>query len=296
MRGSYPAQACWRFMMPFALVLGTATASARAATPRTTTPSHGGGTSNAEAKADQARALNEVQAEKLCGTDRRCRIERLKGLNRARRRVQHLREESRALGRAKQLEEEQRRRRVRSYKPYSILQMVSRLGPLAAEFGLGLSERLRLEAKLTLQLGDANLDGGSLSTPLWAELTGTFLPRTNRLSPYVSAGAFIGSAQINPRGFDSDEFFFDDNGGVIGSPEGLKKIGMRIHGVHATIGLDFQAEIGAHLKAGLTYRHAFYVQARRAKGEYDEQLRRQLRRWFKSNNQWDFVFGLGWAF
>ncbi len=231
-----------------------------------------------------------------CGSDRRCRIQRLKRVNRARRKIDNLEAEEAARLLAAKLALKQQDLVVRAHKRYSAQLSISTLGVTSAGVGVALTPHVRLELKLTSQQS-GYLNNGYMSAPLWGEFSTAYMPLKTKLTPFVAVGAFMGSARIERYGSRSvPEFLVDGQNDGSGYAGDVSQTEMRVHGVQLALGIDFQARVGARLQLGLMFRQPIYVQARNGKADYDAALRKDIRRRFKEYNRWDIFLNYGWAF
>ena len=240
--------------------------------------------------------VDDRSAAEACGGDRRCRIERLKRRNRARRYTGMLREEQIARQTQERLEERERAKKHRLVKPLAADLYLTFLGG-----GLGLSythqARWRFESTLTFMFDryiseDVTVGAqtqyfeGSLRLRNFG-FQAAYLLRDGWWSPYVGLGALYSRGSY-------EAYFFDDGFGFGGSDGAQTTVIM--HVVQGSAGFDAQVGFGARARLGLLLRQPIYTQARYSRGNYDETTRALLEGWFQSNQRIGLEFSLGWAF
>ena len=224
-----------------------------------------------------------------CSRDRRCRINRLRRNNNARRYVDMTQQEAYVM-------QYQRR-----YKETVISDIYRLVDPITAEFilqmnnpalGAGLIAGYTFSGKFRLEVGwsyaddyvyldnfeedlflDGNIDMSSFS------LVGTYMFKTSWWSPYLSAGLIYATGEFGS--FDN----FSSSG-----------LSVLFHALHAAAGVDFQSSFGLRGRLGLVYRYPVYVRAAFGPGQYDETTREGLRAWYSQDMSILPEFSFGWAF
>ncbi|MCG8416685.1 MAG: hypothetical protein MJE77_01925 [Proteobacteria bacterium] len=233
-------------------------------------------------------------ADKLCGRDRRCRIDRLKRRNQARRRLAILAEEK-ALERQLAATERQRMEATpRRRSPIGIDILVSQWAGLGYAGGYTFFGRLRAEiARLSAddfifghdEATDRFINGQQY-VDYWSGTILYFFGNT-WFSPYLSTGFTYGSGQFYE--------FFDGTDTIPIDAE------VQYHAVQIGGGIDVQRffrylRSGFHARIGIVYRHLLYNQARLEPGVYDQAIEQSLRSWFSGDPNLDLILLFGWSF
>ena len=236
-----------------------------------------------------------LTTEEECDADRRCRIDRLRRKNNARRYQTLLEEEDRALRLQKDVTRRQVEVKPRSARPFAL--------DFYASFGLGvaasylLRERLRVEALATF-IPYAYVDGGSqtvdgVTTYSDGDLSGwnvggavTYLFRTKVWSPYVS-----GAVLFHRGSYYSYSYSFDGFGGDTSSD-----VQSVIHLLEGRFGFDVQFKRGFRTRLGVLYRYPIYTLAKFGPGDYDTTRTEALDSWIKGPRRIAPEFSIGWAF
>lgn len=243
-----------------------------------------------------ANALDVVSANDACGQDRRCRLERLKRKNRARRHARKLEEEQYAESVIEQNRQNRIEDRPRLDRPLVVDVRGSRLGILGLTAGYTLFGKLRPElqfvywnAYVSATFRDDSYSGQQPMTFFMPGLTWFFME--SEFVPYASASFVYATGT-----FDQNTYSF--------SPVGQQQQSVRpaevdteYHAVELQAGVDYQMEKkGAHLRLGLAYRPLIYNQARIDPGTYADQTRGALTNWYKQMVRIDVIVLAGWAF
>lgn len=248
----------------------------------------------AEQRVAQPDPRQDVTTVEECGADRRCRIDRLRRKNEARRYVQMIEEDERARRVQERYAQERREEQPRLVKPLAAEFYVSFLGP-----GLGASYtfngRWRLDATLSFYdqyiYDEVTVEGqtlyveGNLNTRTFAA-AGTYLFRTGWWSPYMTLGAMYSRGGMTPYYYSED--FFDVSDGSDST--------VIMHLLHGSVGFDTQLKLGLRGRLGLALRQAIYTQARYGPGNYDDSTRQMVEGWFRQNQRVGVEFSIGWAF
>jgi opacity protein-like surface antigen len=236
-------------------------------------------------------AQNDQTAAQECGGDRRCRLDRLKRANAARRYAGQLEAERYALSVQRGLDARAAEEILRMQKPISVEFYTSFLGLGLTGGYTFLDGKLRAEGLFSFNseyvYQDVNvsgqeiyLDGNINATSLGANATYMF--NTGWWSPYVTAGAIYSFG-------DFGTYFFDDFSG------GYNDRDMEMHIVQAASGFDVQAPFGLRARLGATLRYPIFVNTTQA-GVLDRNTREALRSWFTENKLLGVEFSAGWAF
>jgi hypothetical protein len=250
-------------------------------------------------------------AEEACGTDRRCRIERLKELNRSRREY-GFREADAAEARRHQQEIESDPDNFRELKPWVGSVEAGRTGP-AVFFGYSPFSWLRLEAlfrwsPVSWQRYGGYTDNGSSESNIDGDLffggTGaSFFPVTigflrGALSPYASAHFLLGYGFASVYAFRSEIITDPNTGEWLGenydSTSG--EVDTRMDMVQLSAGVAWQWKHGLRGHLGFVYREPVYTQASSGTAEYDPLAKELLGDWHADAARFDFTLQVGWAF
>lgn len=232
-------------------------------------------------------------AEEACGDDRRCRLDRLKRKNEARRHADLIDEERYV---QRMLDEREKKRledHPREAAPWSAALRVSRLGPLGLHGGFTIVGRLQPAFEFTwapdLTLwapttAESNGVNGKLAG-FFARAGIAYFLLDDWFSPYLSGGFQIGNGRFEDWNAPWDGF------GGFG-----RRIQARFHAAEVGGGFDMQFKFGLNTRLGLVYRPLVYNQARIGPGQYDPVLRQGLADWYRRGASVDVVWLLGWAF
>lgn len=231
--------------------------------------------------------LDYASADEACGADRRCRIERLKRRNRARRHAAKLEEEKYVEDLLERRRKQFVEQRPRLDNPWTVDYRISRLGAVGLVGGWGVDEHFRFEgqvvhwnASVSVQEDGASLDG---SQPVTFIIPGVFYYFfDDPLSPFVGGSFLYARGKMNTFDFET--------------PSGGRSLGTEYHALSFQTGGDLQVSGGAHVRFGFAYRPLIYNQARYRPGEYDEQARKLLEQWFREMVRIDVVVQAGWSF
>lgn len=228
-------------------------------------------------------------ADEECQQDRRCRLNRLKRQNNARRYVATMDAEERAM-------QYQRTHQDRLYS--DVYRRVSpiNLELLGSFLGTGLTGGYTINGWLRLEGGfqyfysyiDAEipaLNNAYFSSDLDAffyHMQGTYLFRESWWTPYVSAGFIYGSGDF---GYNS----FDGFGG--GS-----NLNLTMHALTASAGMDLQTSFGLRGRLGAVTRLPIYTRVASSPGVYDDLYKAGVEAYFRNEQLIGAEVSLGWAF
>lgn len=240
------------------------------------------------------RVVEDMTAQEACGQDRRCRIERLKRRNRARRHARMLEEERELEAQIDQFQEEELEDYPRLDRPFSADLRFSRFGLLGLSAGYTFFGRLRAELQFAhhpnydvFTTVDSREFSGS-QTMHWVVPGLVYFFTDGVFAPYGGLSFVYGFGSY-------EEFGPTEVGGDDSRPEGA--VDTEYHAVELKSGVDYQMrEMGAHLRFGLAYRPLIYNQARLGPGQYADLTRRAMEDWFGSLAQIDVMILAGWAF
>ena len=237
--------------------------------------------------------VDRWSAEEACGEDRRCRIERLKRKNEARRRVEKLEDEKKFQRMVDNLTDEELEDYPRIDRPWTFDVRTSRQGVLGLAAGYTFFGQLRPELQYVYwnAFVDVTVDqtfiSGSQSMHFLIPGLYYFFLRKGEFTPYAAASFMWASGNYNG-GY---------GGSFGGSGSGPSDFGTEYHALGLQGGLDWQMEDqGAHLRLGLAYRPLLYNQARFGPGNYSDQGRRAMEKWFEQMVRIDVIFMAGWSF
>lgn len=230
-------------------------------------------------------AANTLSAEELCGADRRCRIERLKSDNRARRQQTVFEEERAVQNIVREFHRQEKEATVRTNHPWTIDFLANFLG-WGFSGGYSFSNNLRAEIGFTRNDdymyyydNTTSLSGRHRATFLVAQAV--LIPMESWLTPYLALGFMGGSGT-----FGNDSFY----GGW-----GSSDMDVKYHILHASGGLDAQFDFGLHLRLGFRYGYVLYNQASLGPGLYEPTTRSGLESWMEETLL-SIDFNMGWAF
>ncbi len=242
----------------------------------------------------QGDALQNVTTEEECDMDRRCRINRLKRRNQARRYQTMLEEEQRVMDYQSSVKQKRKDAKPRTAKPLSTEFYVSFGFGFAAAYSL--SDHLRLEGTLTYldSYVDAEtvVDGQTVYSSGYVDGWNaggavTYLMRSSWWTPYVSGAMILHRGNYSSWG-GYDGFGFDFEGS-----SGVQSI---MHLAEARFGFDVQLNFGARARLGVLYRYPIYTQAKTGVASYDDGSREILNEWIKGERRIAPEFSIGWAF
>ncbi|RDV39854.1 hypothetical protein DV096_04630 [Bradymonadaceae bacterium TMQ3] len=226
-------------------------------------------------------------ADRVCGQNRRCRIERLKEHQRSRRHLDIARQQLETRRQAEVILARRKEDIHRVDKPWLAGFTAHFLGTGMLVGRTFLGGHLRAEATarfvnsyLYYQPDDPSLGSidGNQSLIL-GTAQATYLPSSRWLSPYLSAGFSMGSG----------EFYNYSSGGNSDTQ-------VTYHLVSAAVGFEAQFSFGLNARLGVTHGRVLYNQVSYAPGAYDRQARDNLRAYMNSDGLFSFDFTLGWAF
>ncbi len=236
-------------------------------------------------------AQNDRSAASECGGDRRCRLDRLKRANSARRYAGQLEAERYALSVQRGLDMRAAEEILRMQKPATVEFYSSFMGIGASGGYTFLDGTLRAEGLFSFNseyiYEDVNvagqeiyIDGNINAVSIGANAT--YLFNTGWWSPYVTGGAIYSFG-------DFGTYFYDDFGSDFGDRD------MEMHIVQAASGFDVQAGFGLRGRIGATLRYPIFVQTTQG-GVIDKTTREALRSWFTQTKLLGVEFSAGWAF
>ena len=230
-------------------------------------------------------------SDEECSRDRRCRINRMRRQNTARRYVKQTQQEAQVM------------RAQKAYKDDIISDINRLVDPAIAEIVLngdgtaaGLMAGYTFGATWRAEIGwldvsdyaysyddttGASLDGQVSLNAFFLNMT--YLFRDSWWSPYASAGLHYNTG-------DYGSYFFDGFG------ESNSELEVTIHSLHASAGLDFQFGFGLRSRFGIVYRRPVYTRAASAPGTYDDFAKLGLESWYAESMSLVPEFSLGWAF
>lgn len=227
-----------------------------------------------------------------CGADRRCRIARLKRIQKERRRINY-RKESRATEQGKRFAE----RAYLAANPRLAKRMtadirMSRVGFLGLALGYTFSEQIR--GQLAWQYVDINDWNGVDIEANQLGISGEYLITTGKFASFVSGGLSLmeGSlgTQYNYNDYNDE---MQNNGMTFLSYENT--LNGALHFLELGAGLDLQFGNGLHGRIMGAYKYLLYHQAT-INGSHDEKTREELKNTFEDYMKIDIIFQLGYAF
>lgn len=229
-------------------------------------------------------------AEQECQQDRRCRLNRLKRQNNARRYVSTLRAEETAFQFQSTHEQEIANAIVRQASPIHADLTYSFLG-IGLGAGYTVGGRLRLEGGFQylstyIDTTIEELNGTYFSSDMEAyfySFGATYLLRESWWTPYISGGFTYGSG-----GFGYG--YYDDFGG------GSSNLSLTMHILSASAGMDFQTSFGMRGRLGVVTRLPIYTRVASAPGVYDETYKAGVNAYFASDQRIGPEISIGWAF
>lgn len=238
--------------------------------------------------------VDQWSAQEACGEDRRCRIERLKRQNQARRRIEKLEDEKKFQRMVDNMTDEELEDYPRIDRPWTFDIRTSRQGVLGLAAGYTFFGQLRTELHYVYwnSYVDVNVDeqfiSGSQSIHFLIPGLYYFFLRESEFTPYAATTFMWASGSYN--GGFSGGFGGSGNGGV-------GDFDTEYHALGLQGGIDWQMEDqGAHLRLGLAYRPLLYNQARFGPGNYSDQGRRAMEKWFEQMVRIDVILMGGWSF
>ena len=230
-------------------------------------------------------SVDNRNAEDTCGNDRRCRIDRLKRRNNARRKAEVLSEERQVQQMVDAQQAERERDNPRVAAPATLDWRISRLGALGFAGGWTFAGQLRAEGEFVFNESDiyfstSNFFGGidGFQETTFVSARAVYFILDSWFSPYVSAGVKVGWGDFNA---------YDGFGSQLEST---------YHAVEAGLGFDVQFEFGMHSRLGVDFRPLIYSQASSEPGVYNEIAKDGLEDWWADDALIDVVWMIGWAF
>ncbi len=235
----------------------------------------------ADEHADLAAFLDDGGADAACGSDRRCRIQRLRQRNQMRRHYDVAQQQKALEEEIDDLFAEEAKRVERIENPISVAVQYHPFG-WGMVMGYTFDGQLRADFSVVYEDRRISYGGGTNDEPtlsgnhqVWYG-TGhiTYLPSRAWFSPLVSAGFGMGGGEFN-----------DAN-----NP------GVRYHYLTGAVGAEGQFDSGMLVRTSFRYGRLLYNQARRGPGDYDERRRQALREYVNDETMIGFDFAIGWAF
>ncbi|MEM1348109.1 MAG: hypothetical protein AAGI01_06115 [Myxococcota bacterium] len=239
----------------------------------------------------------ETAAEE-CAADRRCRIDRMKRSNTARRRQEYLEAEEQVRRYEESLVREEQARKNRLLKPWATdFYLAFNLnGDAMVGFsgGYAFSPNFRVEGVFAYQSAflsqETTLAGqpvfldGALDL-LYAAPMATYMVTTGWLTPYVSGGLMLGRGRFQTFGG-----FLEEGGGPsFGSGSA------RVHLAHLGLGLDAQFKRGLRAKFGGVVRRPILVTVT-DDGAYSSVSSEAAQEALRQSELIGFELSFGWAF
>lgn len=246
-------------------------------------------------------AVEQMSADEACGGDRRCRIERLKRRNRARRQAQLLEEEREVRSMVERYRGEEIAQYPRIDRPFTADLRMSRFGVLGLAAGYTFFGRLRPELHFAhkpaydvfVEVDNRDFDGTQSVT--WFVPGIVYFFTDGSFAPYAGVSFLFGTGSYEEFGGDIGGGF--EGGGTNSPSRSASEIDTEYHAAEIKAGVDYQMkDMGGHLRFGLAYRPLIYNQARFGPGDYSDATRRAMDKWFGNLAQIDVMFLAGWAF
>lgn len=239
-----------------------------------------------------ALAQEDTSASDECGSDRRCRIARMKRRNEQRRWREMRRADQSAQQFQERKEARERAKVLRRVRPIHASFLATLLGPGAAG-GYMINDNWRVEGRFGGQFptnvdvevnigGTTNYIGGEIEG-VYFGAGGTYMFRKDWWSPYASAEVLYGTGQFDP--YIYDDFGFGGSG----------RTDVEFHIVGASVGFDLQSEFGLRARLGATVRQPIFAIARSGQMK-DTTSTNAVMAWFEQSQRFGFEFGVGWSF
>lgn len=235
--------------------------------------------------------VDDGGADAVCGTNRRCRIQRMASQNRQRRHLQIAEQELETQAQINRLLQRKKESINRLNRPWAAAFQVHPLG-----YGILASRAINAHFhaevstvwhnKYVYFFSDdpqlPSIDGYSQGVFGIGHLT--FLPSKSWFSPLFSAGFGLGRGSFESYSYSSS--------GTISTTSPTTTY----HLVTAAVGADAQLKSGFLLRLAFRHGRILYNQARYSPGIYDLGLRNALRDYMNSEELWGVDFSIGWAF
>jgi len=261
-----------------------------------------------------AQGSSELSAQRACGQDRRCRLERLKRRSQARSatRLQltdRRARESMALINGRKTSELPRVRRPWGVDIFAATELITGLTgrysfnenwQLGLNVGGGdISDSVKqLERTITLELPEPAVS---------AQVEALYLPRAGSSSPFIALGAryLQGLGRIT-----DNQAPLSGGGGLIGlvtdvvnnvtgqaSTQQVSESGeVEMHLLSAKVGYDYQAlGNGFHARIGLSYHYPLFAGHRDSSSGQNLTTRASALEWAKRDLTWDLELSIGWS-
>lgn len=220
-------------------------------------------------------------ADKACGADRRCRIERLKARNRMRRHYLAAEDERLVRDEAAELFEQQEKEHVRERIPWSTAIQHH-------PYGTGISGsytfagHFRTKASIVYDSqrihyspeAEGMADISDRHQAFFTTAHATYLPSRAWFTPLISIGFGMGNGEL----------------GYGQAPD------VRYHYVTAAIGAEAQFNNGFVMRMAYRNGRLLYNQVRHGPGNYDTATRDTMREFMHDEGLGGFDFSMGWAF
>jgi len=239
-----------------------------------------GGSLTCRAGVCQAPSFQEPGgADTVCGADRRCRIERLKRVNAARRQVQVHEEEEIARASIAKAQLKVTGPQVRKEKPITVDWRLSRAGVAGLAAGYSLLPQLKVEAQIFFYSDDFYRNEYYELDLHVFNASAIYFTHAGPLAGYAQAGFVYGSG-----GMATYDFTGTGDRDVV------------LHAFELQAGIDVQSQVGFHTRLGVAYRPNIYRRVTSSPGLYDTQAVEEFDYWYGRNAMIDVVFLIGWAF
>lgn len=218
-------------------------------------------------------------ANDLCGGDRRCRIERLKRTNAARRQLTILSEEETTRRVVEEARQEITGPQPRLDTPLVVDWRISRAGIAGLLVGYGLTPQIAVEGHAFFY-EDYFYEDSSYDVELtFIGASAVLFTNPDQVAGYASIGFNYVFGSALEYGFSS--FFANDT---------------VMHTLELQAGVDVHSNLGFHTRLGAAYRPLLYHRVTTSPGVYNEVAEKDMEGWFTDNAMIDIVFLIGWAF
>ena len=148
---------------------------------------------------------DDQSANDACGTDRRCRINRLKRANAAWRHIDQLNTEKRLKEDLARAQKEKLKEQPRLFKPMVFGLQESRLGPVpGVYFGWTLAGQIRATVDYQFSELDTYTNNGNQFAEIhWLTVAAEYFMFTGAVTPYVRAGFKLGNGTFDSYSSDA---------------------------------------------------------------------------------------------
>lgn len=240
-----------------------------------------------------------------CGSDRRCRLRRMRYRNQRWRRSERQAAEQKLALHLKEEEKNFRNREPRVAKPFAVALTGARIGVgiegswtilnghVQPFIGLHGGPDANLSEETSVGFVDGRVD------MLFGKLGARGFLFNGPVTPFISLAMLLGygnfenygfnnfDVPVPEQGFFDEPTFFDESSFNNEARADLVEVGM---------GVDMQLGFGLKSNLGVYYRKPLYAQVRESPGVYDEIAREALQGWLGSRIALDVIFSMGWAF